>query len=121
MSRMQFSSLLRGGQFGASGRKGATSVGRRQPRVFAGIDVVRSQEWNREGLIARIGSPAHLAEMTRINAAWVALTDGERQGFQHRAQGESTAREQARQLAKASTVDEAEAAESTEEEAATAG
>ena len=44
--------------------------------------------------------------MTRINAAWVALTDGERQGFQQRAQGESTAREQARQLAKVSAVDE---------------
>ncbi len=81
-------------------------MGKRQPRAFAGIDVFRSQECSREGLIARIGSPAHLAEVSRINAAWVALTDGERQGFHHRAQGESTAREQARQLAKVSAVDE---------------
>ncbi len=80
LSHVQFSSLLRGGRFGTSGRKGATSVGKRQPGAFAGIDVFRSPEWSREGLIARIGSPAHLAEMTRINAAWVALTDGERQG-----------------------------------------
>jgi hypothetical protein len=106
MSRMQFSSLLRGGRFGSSG--GKMGMGNRQPRAFTGIDVFRSQDWNKEVAIVggRLGKPEHLAEMTRINAAWAALTDGERQCFRGRAQGETTVREQARQLATFSAVDE---------------
>jgi hypothetical protein len=106
LSRMQFSSLLRGGRLGSSG--GKMGMGNRQPRAFTGIDVFRSQDWNKEVAIVggRLGKPEHLAEMTRINAAWAALTDGERQCFRGRAQGETTVREQARQLATFSAVDE---------------
>ena len=98
LSRMQFSSILRGSKMGMGSAKAKT-------KAFAGIDVFRFQEWNKEGGGVS-GRADHSAGVARINVAWAALTDGGRQCFQHRAQGESTAREQARQLARVSAVDE---------------
>ena len=105
LSYTQFSACLRGGSFGHVDRVGRARLGQRQPRALAGIDVFRSETWNRE-VKGKIGSPDHVAEMKRVVEAWVALSDAEREYFQRRAARETSARADVRQQGRMQSVDE---------------
>ena len=105
LSYTQFSACLRGGSFGHVDRVGRARLGQRQPRALAGIDVFRSETWNRE-VKGKIGSPDHVAAGKRVVEAWVALSDAEREYFQRRAARETSARADVRQQGRMQSVDE---------------
>lgn len=104
LTSQQFSALSRGGRFGASSGAGRAPVGMRQPRALSGVDLFRSEQWNRS-LAARVGSRAHLAEGRRIREAWSALAPEERGAYQRRAEVENTTRAAARSAGTVAAVD----------------
>lgn len=105
LSHVQFSACLRGGRYGHVGSDGKARLGHKRPRSLAGIDVFRTENWNRE-LKAVIGSPEHAAEMRRIVQAWSAVSAEVRADFERRAEGENSARADAREVGNIHVVDE---------------
>ena len=86
LSKVQFSSYLRGGQVGTSSSNStrAAPKGFGTHRKLAAVDIFRREQWDTR-VRARIGSPEHLAEQARVLQSWARLPQAQRSQYEQRA------------------------------------